>query len=233
MSNIREKHPFCVLFLVLFLAGCSGSNEIFDGSRDGPVTDEVTGALRLVVLPAVERLVAFSPVNQPAPPRAHACARFDPLCRSGHYEVCRGATEGAVVFRYERCERSTGVLDGSWELSQNGLLADARFDLMLDDLTLSGHIGYTLDDMCWRKEFDSFTATRGVYTATFDGSVGYCFATGAGSGNLRVSIGGPSQPFEMLLELDPTGADVVVVRGDVTTVCRFESAGGRAECETD
>ena len=242
MRNIQEKQPFIglALVLVLSLAGCSGSSAILDGSHGRPVTDEVTEALQQVVLPTVNRLAAFSPVNQPAPPRLAAhdsrgsvCARFDPLCRSGRYEVCHAESPGAVVFRYTNCERSSGSLDGAWELAQDGLVADALFDLTLDDLHLSGRIGYVLDDMCWRKEFKSFTAARGDYRATFDGSVEYCFTTGAGTGTLRLSIAGPSEPFGMSLELDAGHGDAVVVRGAVTTVCRFDSVHGHAECEGD
>ena len=240
MRNIQSRQAFCGLFLVLFLAGCSGSNEILDGSHGRPVTDEVTSALELVILPAIEMLAAFSPVNQPAPPRSMTrepgvqdCAHFDPLCRSGGYEVCRAGREGLVVFRFERCARSAGLLDGSWELTQDGLQAAAEFDLSLDDLALSGRIAYVLDDMCWQTNFDSFSATRQAYSATLEGSVGYCFATGAGSGQLRISVVGPSGPFDMLLELDAGGGSAVVLRDEVNTVCRFELGDGVANCETD
>ena len=240
MRNIQARRAFCGLLLGLFLAGCSGSNEILDGSHGRPVTDEVTSALELVILPAIEMLAAFSPVNQPAPPRSMTrnpgvpdCAHFDPLCRSGRYEVCRATWEGPVVFRFERCARSAGLLDGNWALTQDGLRAAAEFDLSLDDLALSGRIAYVLDDMCWQKDFASFTATRQAYSATLNGSVGYCFSTGAGSGQLRISVAGPSGPFDLLLELDAGGGSAVVLHDEVDTVCRFELGDGVVTCETD
>jgi hypothetical protein len=240
LSSFRGKRRFCGLFLFLFLIGCSGTSEILEGSNDGPDTDDVTGALQRVVLPAVEQLAAFSPVNQPAPPRVAApdsldsvCVRFDPLCRSGRYEVCPADSLGAVVFRYESCARSVGLLDGSWELRPDGLSAEAWFDLDLDDLALSGRIDYVLDDMCWRKEFVSFNATRRGYSANLGGSIDYCFASGVGSGQLQVSVTGPAESFEMLLEFDAGCGKAVVVRDGVTTVCRFDTADGSAECGVD
>lgn len=240
MKSIQENQAFRVLFLVLLLAGCSGSNEFLEGSHDRPVTDEVTEALQQVILPVLGTLTAFSPVNQPAPPRTSsldpgevACAHFDPLCLSGRYEVCSAAGESPVVFRFERCARSWGVLDGSWELTENGLQAGAKFDLALDDLAFSGRIAYLLDDMCWSKEFDSFSVTRGEYSAIIDGSADYCFAGGAGHGQLRIAVAGPSGPFDMLLEFDAGEGNAVVRRDELHTVCRFDLGHGVATCEKD
>ena len=101
---------------------------------------------------------------------------------------------------------------GSWELSQEGLLATADFDLSLDDLLLSGRINYVLDDMCWSKSFDSIAAVRQPYATVLEGSVEYCFGSGAASGRLQASVEGPAGSFDLLLAFDAGGGTALVVR---------------------
>jgi len=222
---------------VLLLAGCSGSSEMIDAPAGRPTDEEVGGVLRQVVLPAVDRLAAFSPVNQPAPPRAGSgrsddgeCARFDLFCSGGGFEVCQSVSAGPVTFRYESCARPVGLVDGVWVLDQSGLDATAEFDLSIDALMLSGRIDYTLDDMCWRKRFDSFTAVGPDYGATIDGTVDYCFAAGSENGRLEISVNGPRGSFDLSLDFDSGSGTVLAVRDALTTTCTVDLRAAGLDC---
>jgi hypothetical protein len=240
VKSLPRRLPFCGILLGLLLAGCSGSNEVLDGSHGRSVTAEVRGVLQQVVLPTVEKLAAFSPVTQPTVPRSGSrepgvpdCSRLDSLCRHGGFEVCNAAPGGPVAFRYDRCARPVGLVDGAWELAQDGVLATAEFDLSLDDLTLSGRIDYVVDDICWRKEFDSFAARGLDYAAIVDGTVDYCLASGARNGRLEISVTGPSDRFDLRLDFEAADGTALVIHDAGTAVCRFDPRDGAAECETD
>jgi len=240
VKHIEGKRWILGLCLALFVAGCSGSNEIIDGREGPPGADAVTGVLQQVILPAIDKLAAFSPVNQPAPRQgdsdsssARECDRFDPFCFSGGFEVCLESPGGPVTFRYERCARPVGLVDGAWVLARDGLSATADLELSIDALTLTGRISYALDDMCWESTFDSFAAAGPHDTTTLDGTVGYCFATGRKTGRLEIAVAGSRGSFDLSLKFEGGTGTIVVVHATTTTVCSLDMPAGTANCRTD
>lgn len=239
-KNIEVRRLFPVLCLCLFLAACRGSSEMIDGS-DGPSgPDTVARVVQRVVLPAIDKLASVSPVNQPAPPRMSAaesgparCGRFDPFCFSGGFELCAEPAGGPVTFRYEHCDRPVGEVDGFWVLDQNGLSATADLELSIDDLALSGRIGYVLDDVCWESRFDSFAATGHGIATTLDGVAGYCLSTGSRHGKLDIAVAGVQGSFELTLEFDGGAGTLVAVHDAATTLCSVDMRAGTATCRTD
>ena len=83
-TSIETRRLIPGLCLGLFLAGCSGSSEMIDGAEGPPGPDAVGDVVQRVVLPAIDKLAAVSPVNQPAPPHRSAAGSAPLAGTSGH-----------------------------------------------------------------------------------------------------------------------------------------------------
>lgn len=235
LARRREAFPKTTILLIGLLStlvGCSGSGDVIDGGATTPSSEDLTRVMQSLVLPAVEGMGAFTPVNMPGAEAAGVeCSPFDELCLSGSFEICNGDPAGGLRFLYEACDRPVGIVDGSWQLNLDGFTsATAEFDLSVDEVELSGGVGYALSGLCWEKTFVDFSATGTEGSVMIDGAVDYCLGSGMRGGRIDVSAVGRSGSFDMSLDFDGGMGTIVVVGESGTLTCSVDIELGHVEC---